>query len=104
MKSIASVTRSQGLAINWSGGDPNSFVTIYGHSISGGVTVSFICIAPQPALTFTVPPYVTLALPAGPGGLFVSNFSTPVSFAAQGLDYGSVNFSETSATISVTFN
>ncbi len=104
MNSITSVTRSQGVKINWSGGDPNSFVTIYGQSISGGVTVSFICIAPQPALTFTVPPYVTLALPAGPGGLYVSNFSTPVSFTAPGLDYGSLTYSETSATIGVKFN
>ena len=85
----ATVTRSQGVQINWSGGTPGSYVVITGSSSgSGGTSGSFVCYAPQSALTFTVPPYVTGTLPAGSGSLSVENGTSFVSFSASGLDNG----------------
>jgi uncharacterized protein (TIGR03437 family) len=85
----ATVTRSQGVQINWSGGTPGSYVVITGSSSgSGGTSGSFVCYAPQSALTFTVPPYVTGTLPAGSGSLSVENGTNFVSFSASGLDNG----------------
>jgi hypothetical protein len=85
----ATVTRSQGVQINWSGGTPGSYVVITGDSSgSGGTSGSFVCYAPQSALTFTVPPYVTGTLPAGSGSLSVENGTSFVSFSASGLDNG----------------
>jgi uncharacterized protein (TIGR03437 family) len=88
MSSIQSVTRSQGITVNWTGGDPSTFVAITGSSSNSQVSASFTCYAPQPALTFTVPSYVLLALPAGSGSLFVYNQTAPVSFTATGINYG----------------
>ena len=85
----ATVIRSQGVQINWSGGTPGSYVVITGSSAgSGGASGSFVCYAPQSALTFTVPPYVTGTLPAGSGSLSVENGTSFVSFSASGLDNG----------------
>ncbi|HTS51014.1 MAG TPA: hypothetical protein VMH05_23875 [Bryobacteraceae bacterium] len=93
MASIASVTRSQGITVNWTGGDPSTYVVITGSSSNSSVTASFTCYAPQPALTFTVPPYITLALPAGSGSLFVYNQTAPVNFTATGIYYGTATLS-----------
>lgn len=85
----ATVTRSQGVQINWTGGTPGSYVVITGSSSgSGGASGSFVCYAPQSALTFTVPPYVLGTLPAGSGSLSVENGSNFVTFSASGLDNG----------------
>jgi hypothetical protein len=85
----ATVNRSQGVPINWSGGAPGSFVVISGSSQgSGGTFGSFLCYAPQSALTFTVPAYVTGTLPAGTGSLSVENATSFVSFSATGIDNG----------------
>jgi uncharacterized protein (TIGR03437 family) len=85
----ATVNRSQGVTINWSGGSPGSFVVITGDSSGpNGASGSFLCYAPQSALTFTVPAYVTGTLPAGTGSLSVENGTSFVSFSASGLDTG----------------
>ena len=85
----ATVNRSQGVQINWSGGAPGSFVVITGSSQgSGGTFGSFLCYAPQSALTFTVPAYVTGTLPAGSGSLSVENGTSFTSFSAKGIDNG----------------
>lgn len=70
------VTRSQGLQINWSGGQPSSYIQIIGQSVSSAtstVYATFQCWVPQSALTFTVPAYVLSALPAGKGNVQVEN-------------------------------
>jgi len=63
----ASVDRSKGLTIKWSGGDPNSYVNIVGSSINitGNVTLigTFSCSERISAGQFTIPPFVTLNLP-----------------------------------------
>lgn len=103
MSSIQAVTRSQGITVNWTGGDPGNYVEIAGSSTSSNVTVSFTCYAPQPALTFTVPAYITLALPAGSGNLSVFYSTAPVSFTATGINSGQATIT-TGDTISPTYN
>jgi len=86
----ATITRTQGVPVNWTGGAPGSYVIISGNSLdlNAGVSGSFTCVAPQSALTFTVPSYVTLTLPAGTGSLDVENGTSFGTFKASGLDYG----------------
>jgi hypothetical protein len=52
------VSRAQGLQINWSGGQPSSYIQIIGQSVSStpGINATFQCFVPQSAGAFTVPP------------------------------------------------
>ena len=84
----SAITRSQGVTVNWTGGDPDTYVQITGSATTVGVTVSFTCDAPVSPATFTVPAAVLLALPAASGGIAVGNFTLPNSFSATGLDFG----------------
>jgi len=85
----AAVTRAQGLEINWSGGQPSSYIQIIGQSSSAtsSVGATFQCFVPQSALTFTVPPYVLNDLPAGTGNVEVENFTAHMPFNASGVQY-----------------
>jgi hypothetical protein len=86
----ASVNRSQGLTVTWTGGDPNGFVIISGIStLAGGNGAMFTCTAPAGAGTFAVPPMVTTSLPVSSTGvLTVMGYSAPASFTASGIDAG----------------
>ena len=88
----ATVTRSSGLPVTWSGGSTastgQSYVTITGISISGSASGAFTCIAPVSAQQFTVPPYVLAALPAGTGNVVVGNETGYGTFSASGIDLG----------------
>lgn len=84
---IASVNRSQGVMVTWTGGATGSYVNISGDSTANGVTVSFVCEAPVSAGQFTVPVPVLLALPAGSGSLTVGSYNFNL-FSAPGLDLG----------------
>lgn len=84
----STITRAQGVTVNWTGGDSDTYVQIAGSASTVGVTVFFTCDAPVGAQTFTVPPAVLLALPAASGGIAVNNFTLPTSFSAAGLDFG----------------
>jgi hypothetical protein len=102
MGSISTVTRSNGLTVNWTGGDPSTYVSITGlsfGSVNGSssdfVVGDFTCQAPTSAGTFTVPSAVLLSLPASStiagisfSALSVSNITGPVTFTATGLDVG----------------
>lgn len=107
MNSITSVNRAQGVTVNWTGGAAGTYVQINGSStstIGGSITsVSFTCNAPVSAGTFTVPPPVLLALPAGSGDLEVSNSTNPQTFTASGLDLG-YQFASVSSSISPSYN
>jgi uncharacterized protein (TIGR03437 family) len=83
------VTRSQGLQINWSGGQPSSYVQINGQSLTGasGIYATFQCYVPQSAGTFTVPPYVLNAMPAGTGYVQVENSLADTAFSVSGVEY-----------------
>lgn len=109
--SISTVARSAGLTVNWDGGDPGTYVNITGMSFGSvdGSDTNFVvgyftCQAPVETGTFTVPSAVLLSLPPSfvisEGGftlststLALSNFGTPVSFEAPGLDLGLVEAS-----------
>jgi uncharacterized protein (TIGR03437 family) len=103
LQTIIGVSRSAGVTVNWTGGDPRSYVTIsglsFGNGAGGGQSVygSFTCTAPVSAATFTVPATVLLALPrsaavdgVSTSTLSVSNTIGAQSFLATGIDYGSV--------------
>jgi uncharacterized protein (TIGR03437 family) len=112
--SISTVTRANGLTVNWTGGDPSTYVGITGLSI-GSVNGSdtdfvvgdFTCQAPVSAGAFTVPSGVLLSLPASAtvagisfSSLSLSNITGPVTFTATGLDLGLAEASvETTLTV-----
>lgn len=100
---ISTVTRASGQVTTWSGGDPASYVLIFGYSSSdtsdSAVNGYFLCIEQASKGIFTVPAAVLLSLPPSPagGGLgapigfyAVGSFSTPASFTAPGLDVGTI--------------
>jgi uncharacterized protein (TIGR03437 family) len=97
MNAITSITRSQGVTVNWTGGASGTYVFIYGGSsnASGSVSVSFECYASVSANQFTIPSYVLLALPttSSNGSLSVSNYAPSQPFSASGLTTGSASAS-----------
>jgi uncharacterized protein (TIGR03437 family) len=85
----ATVARSAGLQIAWTGGSSGSYVIMTGSSsTSSGANGSYTCIAPVSAGQFTVPSYVLSALPAGTGTTAVENSSGYTTFTATGIDVG----------------
>jgi uncharacterized protein (TIGR03437 family) len=103
----ATVTRSSGLGVSWSGGSSGTYViiggsssaTVAGQSVSGAYT----CIAPVSAGSFTVPSYVLATLPGGSGSTSVSNYTNYQTFTASGLDSGFL-FGGTSQSVNTTYN
>jgi hypothetical protein len=69
---ITTVNRAQGVTVTWTGGEPDTYVSITGSAtVSQGtgagavsITGTFVCIEKATAGQFTVPPFVTLSLPA----------------------------------------
>lgn len=100
----ATITRTQGVTVKWTGGGPGTYVIITGESLdlNAGVSGSFTCYAPQSALTFTVPAYITLSLPAGTGSLSLENGVDFGTFPASGLTYGTT-FGFTGVSVSSTY-
>lgn len=94
----ATVTRSQGVTVNWTGGDPTADVEISGTYSTVPLTMFFNCYAPASAHTFTVPSYITLSIPSGNGYLTLTQGTQPVLFSATGLDYGYAYVSEMTQT------
>src|SRR5579862_1654287 len=102
MNSISMVSRASGLGVNWTGGDPGTFVNITGLSfgaVNGSstdfVAGSFTCQAPTSAGSFTVPAAVLQSMPPSAtiagisfSTLSLSNDTNPVTFSATGLDIG----------------
>jgi len=99
MDAIASVTRADGVTVNWAGGA--GYVLIEGYSAilaPQEAGAMFVCLAQAAAGTFTVPPNVLLALPASAltpayplGGLTVENTAASATFSPNpptGLDVG----------------
>jgi uncharacterized protein (TIGR03437 family) len=97
----ASVTRSAGIPLAWTGGNSTDVVEIVGYSgtTSGSganATIDaseFICVTTAGPGRFTVPSAITLLLPAstganGTGFLLVGSSPAPVSFTASGIDRG----------------
>jgi uncharacterized protein (TIGR03437 family) len=84
-----SVTRSNGLTVTWSGGQANGPIQLEGFSATDNTNTNgadFLCSAPAGAGTFTVPPSVLLALPAGNfAQLAFRPFANRVSLTGSGL-------------------
>ena len=90
------VTRSSGLTVTWTGGSPAAgFVVLYGGSATDNTYstgASFTCVAPASAGTFTVPPNVLLAMPAGNfGGVDFYPTVSPVILSVTGLNVAFVS-------------
>ena len=111
---LSAVTRANGFQVSWTGGDPSSLVFITGFSSTGSgsdaYNSSFTCYAKVSDGSFTVPSYVTLAMPASAvisgaplGGVSVGSYTTPKTFTASGLDYGVATTTSTS-TKTLAFN
>jgi uncharacterized protein (TIGR03437 family) len=100
---IASVNRSQGVTVNWTGGIPGTYVSIAGGSTAVSASATFLCFAPVSAGTFTVPSYVTLAMPVASGGINLLNQSNPTTFSASGINY-TVAVAEVEDSIGVPYN
>ncbi len=92
------IVRGNPLTVTWTGGDPNSFVEIFGESLNtdtsdNSLGTIFYCFAPNAPGSFTVPGAVTLSLPASAsvdssGFLELGSVSAPAPFTASGLYYG----------------
>jgi len=86
------VTRANGMNVTWSGGAANAAVEIDGGNATDGTNTtgaSFSCVVLANSGTFTVPPSVLLALPAGPnGGWDFKPSILPVALSAPGVGLG----------------
>jgi uncharacterized protein (TIGR03437 family) len=90
------IDRSKDLTLTWTGGIPNTQVTVLGAGLANGVTAAFLCAAPVSAGTITVPSYVLLNLPPTgssivPGSLNLQNRIVS-TFTASGLDIATIAY------------
>jgi uncharacterized protein (TIGR03437 family) len=85
---LASITRSQGTTITWSGGFANGDVSVNGVGAGSNGSINFYCHAPSSAGQLTIPAATLLALPPGAGKLIVMNATAPQAVSASGLDVG----------------
>ncbi len=88
----ASVTRSGGMTATWTGGSGNVLIEVYSatdNTFTNGAAA--VCTVPASAGTFTVPPSVLLALPAGNFAGFVFSTATEALFTATGLNVGIIS-------------
>ena len=94
-----SISRSDanGLAVTWTGADPNGLVEIRGYSTKQDPkdpTAGFFCVERGSAGTFTVPPAVLLSMPvSASGGVGLAmgiqlGVSSTSRFTASGVDVG----------------
>ena len=86
----ATVDRTQGLKLTWTGSLPGTYVLISGISTPTAVTAGYSCRVAVEAGQFTVPSYILLGLPAGSGGTSIQQQATVSTFSATGLDIAGV--------------
>ena len=88
-QSPTTVTRSNGLTVTWTGAQPNQIIQLEGFNATDNTYntgADFLCSAPAAAGTFTIPPSVLMAMPAGSfGGLTFRSFAAPVVINGTGL-------------------
>ena len=92
----APIDRSKDLTITWTGGAPDTQVTVVGGGFANGVTSGFLCAASVGAGQITIPAYVLLNLPPTgsspvPGQLTVGNALVAI-FTASALDIAKIAF------------
>ncbi|MEP7365760.1 MAG: hypothetical protein ABI972_21105 [Acidobacteriota bacterium] len=92
----STVTRANGLTATWTGGSQTGNLRIRVSSyVDSEATIGAeaICIAPASAGTFTIPPYVLLALPAGGfAGFSIGPATISQPYSATGLDVGILEY------------
>jgi len=92
------IDRSKDLTLTWTGGAPNTQVTVVGGGLANGVASGFLCAAAVSAGQITIPSYALLSVPPTtasslvPGQLIVGN-RLVTTFTAPGLDISSIAFS-----------
>jgi len=87
-QALASITRSQGATVTWSGGYQGGTVGLEG-SVGGAFgTVRFFCFAPAAAGQFTIPPSILMAMAPGVGDLRAYSLTAPQPITATGVDIG----------------
>lgn len=97
-KTIVTVNRSQGVTVNWTGGDPYGFVIVRAgtgssDNLDASAEVDISCTARASDGTFSIPSSVLLALPATPSmgaGLLSVEGVSFGAVPAPGLDFGSL--------------
>ena len=82
----ATVTRSSGMTVSWTGGDPGGNLRIIVASQSNGPSAQ--CIVPSSPGTFIIPAYVMLALPTGGYTFSFASAWEYVPVIATGLNVG----------------
>jgi uncharacterized protein (TIGR03437 family) len=92
----APIDRSKDLTVSWTGGIPNTQVTVLGAGFGSGITSAFLCAAPVSAGQITIPAYVLMSLPPTgnsivPGQLSVQNRLVN-TFAIPSVDIASIAF------------
>jgi uncharacterized protein (TIGR03437 family) len=109
----SAISRSQGLTLTWTGGNPTGVATIMANSSAnvenGYVSAYLVCSAPISAGQFTIPASALLALPAGPGAksaippaMQLNSRDQSAVFAAPGLD-GAIVYVSVNNNLSVQF-
>lgn len=89
------ITRSSGVTLNWTGGDPSTILTISGSSVTGpSQGAAFLCIQNTSAGQFTVPSSVLMQLPAsgvtGGGGFnFIMRGALILTASGKGARFAS---------------
>ena len=90
---LHSVTRSSGMTVTWTGGSGN--VQLYLSSATNNTNstgANALCTVAAGAGTFTIPPYVLLALPAGTFDHFsLGSAESDVTFTATGISLGTLH-------------
>jgi uncharacterized protein (TIGR03437 family) len=87
----STVTRANGLKVTWTGGSGNLQIDVNSCVDSACNTgASASCKVPASLHSFTIPPYVLQALPAGNFAGFVLSSYSESSFPATGLDSGAI--------------
>ncbi|MBI2684692.1 MAG: hypothetical protein HYX27_00135 [Acidobacteria bacterium] len=98
----ASIDKTQGLLVTWTGGNPGTYVVITGTAVAGTAAGGYTCLAPVEARQFRVPSYILLGLPNGGGGTAVQN-NVYSSLSATGIDTG-VALADVSFSVASTYS
>ncbi len=105
------VNRANGMTLTWTGGSSKYYVEIDASSSilaadsTDTLTGVVQCLVPSTLGTFSIPASALLALPAGSSGQVDFKPSlNPITFSADGLDYGSLTLQYDSAFWPVTYN
>ncbi len=85
---LASITRSQGATVSWTGGFAGGDVMLNGVAAGPSGSINFYCHAPSSAGQLTIPAATLLALPPGTGKLVIVNATAPQTVSASRIDLG----------------